>query len=141
MSLTEHRSPVVPGRSGCRVTAEVVSGLAVVAVGGALGVDALPACRKALDDVLRRRPVTVVLDLKRVTDGSAAVAVLDLLRRYVARHGSRLWLAAPSSVVTRTLEEAHVCDQYEVVPSVASAFELASRRARPTATDRRLSGS
>lgn len=118
----------------CSATGEMVDGVGVVAVRGALTMEAVGVCRRTIDGILRRRPGLVVLDLHLVTDASAAVPVLGLIRRYLARHGAVLVLAAMPRIVETALRTGHVLDLYTTAPSMHSALVLASS---PTPSARR----
>lgn len=115
-------------RQTCWAATEVVDGVGLVSLRGAVSMSAVPVCRQALDTVLRRAPEGVVIDLRLVRDAPAAVPVLGLIRRYLARRGVRLVLAGPGEPVAVALRTGHVLDLYEIAPSVRSAVALAGMR-------------
>ena len=115
-------------RQTCWAGTKLVDGMALVSLRGTLSISAVPVCRQALDAVLRQAPDGVVLDLRLVRDAPAAVPVLGLVRRYLARRGVRLVLAGPGEATAAELRGGHVLDLYQVAPTVRSALVLAASR-------------
>jgi hypothetical protein len=106
------------------VSGRIVDGVALLQVNGCLGFACLRDLRRAADGMLTRRPVAVVVDTRRVTEAPSAPAVLGLLRRYLARHGSPLVLAGPGDAVDGALHGAHVRHLYRIVPTPAVATSV-----------------
>jgi hypothetical protein len=104
----------------------MVRDVAVIALIGGLGAHAVPHCRSVVDGVLASAPVGLVLDLRRVIHDPQSIAVLGMLRRYVARQGTALWLAGVPRRVERDLHRADVLDRYYLAPTVAAAIRAAA---------------
>jgi hypothetical protein len=105
----------------------MVAEVAVLTFTGALGPHAVPLCRAAVDWVLRFEPVGIVLDVRRVAVDETSIAVSGMLRRYVARHGTPLWLAGVPFRLVRDLRRAGVADEYRIATTVESAVQEAVR--------------
>ncbi|HET9657078.1 MAG TPA: STAS domain-containing protein [Kineosporiaceae bacterium] len=90
------------------VSAVVVDSTAVLSIVGRVRLGALPACRHAVDNLLRDGVEQITVDLQVAHFDDESIALLALMRRYTARHGVRLTLAEIPPQVARVLERAGV---------------------------------
>ena len=119
---------VIHGSAERVVTAKstMVSGVGVVTISGPLAPGGLPACRHAVDSVLRHRPRFLVLDLGRVeADDAAAVPVIAQLRWYVHRWGVTVLLASTPNELATLLSQARVAGPQEMFATVDLAVGAA----------------
>ncbi len=99
------------------------SGRTIVRLRGALDIDAAPALREHLIDVLRRGPGLLVLDLSRVSPCDAAgLAVLIGTQRRARLLGSVMRLAAPSLPVTKVLRSTGLERSFTIYPDLSGAL-------------------
>ncbi|HEY6794132.1 MAG TPA: hypothetical protein VI248_05570 [Kineosporiaceae bacterium] len=104
----------------------LVRDVAVVSLIGGLGAHTVPVCRTAVEEALASAPVGLVLDLRRTVYAPESVAVLGMLRRYLARRGTPLWLAGAAPRLQGELRRTGVLDCYQVTPTVAAAIRAAA---------------
>lgn len=97
----------------------------VITCRGLLDVAAMRPCAAALAMALERRPRWVIADLGGAQIVRQSTAVLTLMRRFAARHGTRLALAAVDDEGLRILHEAKVSALYTIRPTVALAIGTA----------------
>jgi anti-anti-sigma factor len=122
MPSLEGHGLVMDTAVGTSATLEVVSGVCVVTVTGALDAAALHPLRTTIDAALTSHPKRIVLDLRGTTaPEGCTVALLSAARRYLCRRGVALTLTATPPGLSRTLCEAHVDALYDMRPSIASA--------------------
>jgi hypothetical protein len=121
--------------NGARFRAELdtVIGVPVLTMSGRLGTDAVAPCRALIDTVLVTRPPGLVLDVRSVTVDPETATLLSLIRRYTARRGVPLWLAAPPLRLVRALQAAQLTDLHQVQPTVAAAVKAALTATRVAA--------
>jgi anti-anti-sigma factor len=106
------------------------SGRTIVRLRGALDIDAAPALRERLIDVLHRGVGLLVLDLSRVLSCDASgLAVLIGTQRRARLLGTVVRLAAPSPPVTRVLRSTGMDRSFTIYPDLSAA--LASERQEP----------
>ena len=111
----------------------VHTGVAVVTCRGRLDTAAWRACGFALAAAVQVESPWVIADLGQATVGPESLAVLALMRRYVARHGALLALAAVSPDGLQALKQAEVTAQYRIMPTLPIAVAVAGLRVRPAA--------
>jgi hypothetical protein len=105
----------------------MVRDVAVVSLTGGLGPYTVVQCRAAVDEALLSLPAGLVLDLRRVVPDPESIAVLGMLRRYVARRRTPLWLAGTPPRIVGELRRAGVIDQYYLAPTVSSAIRAVAQ--------------
>jgi anti-anti-sigma factor len=99
------------------------SGRTIVRLGGALDVDAAPALRERLIDVLHRGAGLLVLDLSHVLSCDASgLAVLIGTQRRARLLGSVVRLAAPSPPVTKLLHSTGLDRSFTICPDLSGAL-------------------
>jgi anti-anti-sigma factor len=106
-------SSIGPHRPGsfC-VSSLVVDRTAVLSLSGRVDLGALPACRRAVDALLRDGIDEITVDLQVAHFDDESIALLALMRRYAARHGARLILADIPAHVARVLDRTGVAWLY-----------------------------
>jgi anti-anti-sigma factor len=119
-----------------RPRADPPSGRTVVRLRGALDIDAAPALRERLNDVLHRGAGLLVLDLSRVASCDASgLAVLIGAQRRAGLLGIMVRLAAPSLPVTQVLRSTGLDRSFTVYPDLSAALATEWREpARPAPT-------
>lgn len=109
------------------------SGRTIVRLRGALDIDAAPALRERLIDVLHRGAGLLVLDLSHVLSCDASgLAVLIGTQRRARLLGIMVRLAAPSLPVTKVLRSTGLDRSFTIYPDLSGA--LASQRCEPART-------
>lgn len=99
------------------------SGRTVVRLRGALDIDAAPALREHLIDVLHRGAGPLVLDLSQVLSCDASgLAVLIGTQRRAGLLGVTMRLAAPSLPVTRVLRSTGLDRSFTICPDLAGGL-------------------
>jgi anti-anti-sigma regulatory factor len=71
----------------------LVGSTAALSLAGRVDLAALPACRHAVDGLLREGATLITVDLQVAHFDDESIALLALMRRYALRHGARLALA------------------------------------------------
>jgi anti-anti-sigma factor len=106
------------------------SGRTIVRLRGALDIDAAPALRERLIDVLHRGAGLLVLDLSHVLSCDASgLAVLIGTQRRARLLGIMVRLAAPSLPVTKVLSSTGLDRSFTIYPDLSGA--LASEPGEP----------
>lgn len=106
------------------------SGRTIVRLRGALGIDAAPALRERLNDVLRRSAELVVLDLSHVLSCDVSgLAVLIGAQRRARLLGIKVRLAAPTPAVAKLLRSTGLDHSFTIYADLSPA--LASPRYEP----------
>jgi anti-anti-sigma factor len=90
------------------VSTLVIGTTAVLSLAGRVDLATLPACRRAVDDLLQERVELITVDLQVAHFDDESITLLALMRRYAARHGARLALADIPPHVARVLDRAGV---------------------------------
>jgi anti-anti-sigma factor len=90
------------------VSTVVVGTTAVLSLEGRVDLSALPACRHAVDELLRDGVTQITVDLQVAHFDDESIALLALMRRYALRHRARLALADIPPHVARVLERTGV---------------------------------
>jgi anti-sigma B factor antagonist len=99
------------------------SGRTIVRLRGALDIDAAPALRERLIDVLHRGAGLLVLDLSRVLSCDASgLAVLIGTQRRARLLGIMVRLAAPSLPVTKVLRSTGLDRSFTIYPDLSGAL-------------------
>jgi anti-anti-sigma factor len=99
------------------------SGRAIVRLRGALDIDAAPALRERLIDVLHRGAGLLVLDLSQVLScDPSGLAVLIGTQRRARLLGSVMRLAAPSLPVARLLRSTGLDRSFAIYPDLSGAL-------------------
>jgi anti-sigma B factor antagonist len=99
------------------------SGRTIIRLRGALDIDAAPALRERLIDVLHRGAGLLVLDLSHVLSCDASgLAVLIGTQRRARVLGSVVRLAAPSPPVTKLLRSTGLDRSFTIHPDLSSAL-------------------
>ena len=99
------------------------SGHTIIRLCGALDIDAAPALRECLIDVLHRGPGLLVLDLSQVLSCDASgLAVLIGTQRRAGLLGIMVRLAAPSLPVTRVLRSTGLDRSFTICPDLSGAL-------------------
>jgi anti-anti-sigma factor len=128
------RTAVVTGESGGReefqASVRVSAGVAVVTLAGRLEPSAMPACRKALDSVLRIRAPQIVLDLSQAQLDPASIGLLRSMRGYMAHFGVALSLTGVHHLVLQMLKRDHLDSLLPVLPVDPAQKRAAGRAAR-----------
>ena len=105
-----------------RTRLDVVAGVCVVRIEGALGLAALQPCRAALDAASALHPETVIVDLGNTTAPEpVTLALLAAARRYLRHRGVVMTLTAVPVDLLREFSEAQVAGRYEIQPTTAIA--------------------
>jgi hypothetical protein len=112
-----------------RISMSVVAGVPVVALEGHLAPDCLRDCSATIATAVRLRPRWIVADLSRAVVDEDSVPVLGLMRRFAARHGVKLALAAVPPRGLDVLRLAEVGPLYDVHATVPLAMAAATARA------------
>jgi anti-anti-sigma factor len=106
------------------------SGRTIVRLRGALDIDAAPALRERLIDVLHRGAGLLVLDLSGVLScDTSGLAVLIGTQRRARLLGSVVLLAAPSLPVVKVLRSTGLDRSFTIYPDLSGA--LAAERHEP----------
>jgi anti-sigma B factor antagonist len=106
-------------------------GRTIVRLRGALDIDAAPALRERLIDVLHRGAGLLVFDLSHVLSCDASgLAVLIGTQRRARLLGGVVRLAAPSPPVTKVLRSTGLDRSFTIYPDLSGA--LATERFEPT---------
>jgi anti-anti-sigma factor len=106
-------------------------GRTIIRLSGALDIDAAPALRERLIDVLHRGAGLLVLDLSQVLSCDASgLAVLIGTQRRARLMGSIVRLAAPSPPVTKLLRSTGLDRSFTIHPDLSGA--LATEPNQPT---------
>jgi hypothetical protein len=103
---------------------DIVAGVSVVHLHGAVGARALPPLRAALDAAGALAPAHVVLDLEAAAVTEVTVTLLGLTRRYLRTRGVTMTLV-PSAHLRQALLQAHVDNLYDTDPSLSAAVARA----------------
>ena len=127
MTITPGVVPAASGGVPPVVEARIEAGVAVLAVSGRLDVEALSSLRLAIDQLLRRRPLYLIVDCRRSVPDESSVAVLSVIRRISARHGIQLRLAGVPTPVLEALTAEPDGASYPLVQSATVAVEAAVR--------------
>lgn len=90
------------------VSTLVIGTTAVLSLAGRVDLATLPACRRAVDDLLQESVELITVDLQVAHFDDESIALLALMRRYAARHGVRFALADIPPHVARVLDRAGV---------------------------------
>ncbi len=99
------------------------AGRAIVRLRGALDIDAAPALRERLIDVLHRGAGLLVLDLSQVLSCDASgLAVLVGTQRRARLLGSVMRLAAPSLPVAELLRSTGLDRSFAIYPDLSGAL-------------------
>ena len=105
-------------------------GRTIVRLRGALDIDAAPALRERLNDVLHRGAELVVLDLSQVLScDTSGLAVLIGAQRRARMLGLTMLLAAPTAAVAKLLCSTGLDRSFTIYQDLASA--LAAKRLEP----------
>jgi anti-anti-sigma factor len=111
--------------------ADPPSGRTVVRLRGALDIDAAPALRERLNDVLDRGAGLLVLDLSHVASCDApGLAVLIGAQRRAGLLGIVVRLAAPSLSVTNVLRATGLDRSFTIYPDLSDALALPTSELR-----------
>jgi anti-anti-sigma regulatory factor len=81
---------------------------AVLSLSGRVDLASLPVCRRAVDGLLRNGVQQITVDLQVARFDDESIALLALMRRYAARHGTRLVLAEIPPHVSELLDRTGV---------------------------------
>jgi hypothetical protein len=114
----------------------MVAGVVVVALNGRLRKDTYLLCRNAIDSVLGRRPLAVVLDLHGLHTDEASAAVCETLRGHLHRTGTPLWLVGAPQPLTQALRAAGLGPRYCWAATVEAAIHSAITNTRRSASPR-----
>ena len=107
------------------------SGRTIIRLRGALDIDAAPALRERLIDVLHRGTGLLVLDLSHVLSCDASLlAVLIGTQRRARLLGTMVRLAAPSLPVTKVMRSTGLGPQLHHLPGPLQRARLRTGRAR-----------
>jgi anti-anti-sigma factor len=118
------------------VSTLVIGTAAVLSLAGRVDLATLPACRRAVDDLLQESVELITVDLQVAHFDDESIALLALMRRYAARHGVRLALADIPPHVARVLDRAGVSWLYRPERKVPER-EVKDTTARATSRPRR----
>jgi anti-sigma B factor antagonist len=99
------------------------SGRTIVRLRGSLDIEAAPALRERLNDVLHRGADLVVLDMSRVLSCDVSgLAVLIGAQRRARLLGRKLRLAAPTLAVTKVLRSTGLERSFTIFPDLSRAL-------------------
>jgi anti-anti-sigma factor len=109
-----------------RPVAAPLSGRTIVRLRGALDIDAAPALRERLNDVLHRGAGLLVLDLSHVLScDTSGLAVLIGAQRRAGLLGLKVRLAAPTPAVAKVLRSTGLDRSFTIYPDLPSALDPA----------------
>jgi anti-anti-sigma regulatory factor len=132
----------VSASGGAVVGQRAIGGVVLIQIRGRLDEAALQPCRAALDAALARR-APLVIDLEQLAPPTAVtVALLNLMRRYVAARGGTLTFRTVPEPVLSAFKEAGVQNACRLAENVTTVIDLrgVARSDQPERAGRPIDG-